>query len=58
MAPASISIFRAILPGILHLCSAQEKQDAQAVGAGRVGGSEHVLSLVAGRGFEPLTFRL
>jgi hypothetical protein len=46
------------LARILHLCSTSSMQNAQAVGgAGRLGTSYEV-SVVAGRGFEPLTFRL
>src|SRR5688572_10296602 len=45
------------LARILHLCSTSTMQNAQAVGAGRSGISYEV-SVVAGRGFEPLTFRL
>ncbi len=46
------------LARILHLCSTGTMQHAQAVGAGRVGVSAYGVSVVAGRGFEPLTFRL
>jgi len=48
------------LARILHLCGTSTlKQNAQAVaGSGRVGVSAYEVSLVAGRGFEPLTFRL
>jgi hypothetical protein len=45
------------LARILHLCSTSSMQNAQAVGAGRLSVSYEV-SVVAGRGFEPLTFRL
>ena len=46
------------LARILHLCSTGSRQNAQAVGAGRLGASSYEVSVVAGRGFEPLTFRL
>jgi hypothetical protein len=46
------------LARILHLCSTSGMQNAQAVGAGRFGVSSYEVSVVAGRGFEPLTFRL
>jgi site-specific DNA recombinase len=47
------------LARILHLCSTSSMQNAQAVaGAGRLGVSAYQVSVVAGRGFEPLTFRL
>jgi site-specific DNA recombinase len=47
------------LARILHLCSTSTMQNAQAVaGSGRFGVSAYAVSLVAGRGFEPLTFRL
>jgi site-specific DNA recombinase len=47
------------LARILHLCSTSSMQNAQAVvGSGRLGVSAYEVSVVAGRGFEPLTFRL
>ena len=46
------------LARILHLCNTSSMQNAQAVaGSGRLSVSYEV-SVVAGRGFEPLTFRL
>jgi hypothetical protein len=47
------------LARILHLCSTSNMQNAQAVaGSGRLRSFAYELSVVAGRGFEPLTFRL
>jgi site-specific DNA recombinase len=47
------------LARILHLCSTGTMQNAQAVvGSGRLGSFAYEVSVVAGRGFEPLTFRL
>ena len=47
------------LARILHLCGTSTMQNAQAIaGSGRLGVSAYEVSVVAGRGFEPLTFRL
>ncbi len=51
--------FAGDLARILLLCSTGTMQNAQAVaGSGRVGVDAYQVSVVAGRGFEPLTFRL